>query len=84
MSTNADLEALAEELRQLRNDLHKVAKTTERLVKDAGEEAVEMGEDTWRSAKEKVERKIEERPLGSAAIALGIGVVLGLLVGGRR
>ena len=90
-ATSADFEALFDELKQLRADLAKVAKVTESLVKHAGGEATdfatEAGEQAWKKAKgsfEDVTKQIEERPLGSAAIALGVGVLLGLIVSGRR
>lgn len=84
MSTNADLAALTEQLAKLRTDLDKVSKAAETLLRSAGADAVETGSAAWASAKETLERKIEERPIGAAAIALGIGVILGLLFGGRR
>jgi ElaB/YqjD/DUF883 family membrane-anchored ribosome-binding protein len=84
MATSADLEALNAELKRLRADLDRVARATEKLVKNAGEDAMAAGEEAWSNAREKIERRIEERPLGAAAIALGIGMVLGFLFGGRR
>lgn len=83
MTTTADLAALTKELERLRNDLSKVAKATESLVRNARDDAMEMGGEVWESAKEKVERRVEEHPLQSAAIALGVGVVLGMLFSRR-
>ena len=84
MRTAEDFEALADELKRLRADLDRVAKATETLVRDARADAMDAGAETWRTAKEKVEHQIEERPFASAAIALGVGLVLGFLVSGRR
>jgi ElaB/YqjD/DUF883 family membrane-anchored ribosome-binding protein len=84
MSTASDLAALTKELNRLRADLDRVARATETLVRDAGEEALDAGREAWGSARENIERKIEERPLGAAAVAIGIGIVLGMLFGGRR
>ena len=83
MTTTADFEALAEELKQLRADLGKVAAATETLVSNAGKNARAYGQEGWKNAKETVERQIEEQPVASAAIALAIGVALGLIVSRR-
>lgn len=84
MGTAADLETLTKELNRLRTDLDRIAKAAETLIRDAGDEAVEAGQNAWTSARDKVERQVEERPLGVAAIAFGIGIVLGIFFGGRR
>lgn len=83
MTRKADLDALNAQLNRLRADLAKVADATEKLVRNAGEDALESGEEMWESAKERVERHIEEQPLKTAAIAMGIGVVLGMLFSRR-
>jgi ElaB/YqjD/DUF883 family membrane-anchored ribosome-binding protein len=84
MGTAADLEALTKELNRLRADLDRIAKATEKLVRHAGEEALDAGSEAWGTARETIERKIEERPIGAAAIAFGVGIVLGLIFGHRR
>jgi ElaB/YqjD/DUF883 family membrane-anchored ribosome-binding protein len=75
---------LTRELNRLRTDLDRIAKATETLVRNAGDEAFDVGREAFNSARDNLERKIEERPLSAAAIALGAGIVLGLLFGTRR
>jgi ElaB/YqjD/DUF883 family membrane-anchored ribosome-binding protein len=84
MGTAADPEALTKELNRLRADLDRIARATETLVRNTGEEASDVGREAFTSARDNIERKIEERPLSAAAIALGVGIVLGMMFGRRR
>jgi ElaB/YqjD/DUF883 family membrane-anchored ribosome-binding protein len=84
MGIAADLEALTKELGRLRADLDRIAGATETLVRHAGDEAMDAGREGFDNARENIERRIEERPLSAAVIALGAGIVLGLIFAGRR
>lgn len=84
MARTSDIDKIAAELERLRNDLSRVAKATENLVRNTRDDALEMGEEAWDSARETVERRIGEHPLQSAAIAVGVGVLIGMFFLHRR
>ena len=86
-----DVEALAEEVKRLRADISKIADLLRQTAEHAGEEAANRaraaGEQAWSGAKVTADewlQRIEEKPVQSTAIAFGIGLVFGLLFGGRR
>ncbi|HEY2446610.1 MAG TPA: hypothetical protein VGI20_12820 [Rhizomicrobium sp.] len=90
-ATESDVQALSDELKQLRTEFAKLGQLLESAARNAGNEAAQAaratGERAWSEVKRSADdltQRIEERPVSAAAIAFGIGVVLGLLFGGRR
>lgn len=86
-----DVEALTQEVQKLRDDFAKIAELLRTTAGHAGEEAATQaraaGERAWTGAKSTADellQRIETRPVQSTAIALGIGILLGLIFGGRR
>ena len=86
-----DVDALSEEVKKLRADFMKLADVLKATAGHAGEEAAHQarvaGERAWSGAKSQADeliQRIEDRPLHSTAVAFGVGLVLGLLFGGRR
>lgn len=89
--TESDVQALSGELRQLRAEFVRLGQVLESAARNAGNEAAQAaratGERAWSEVKrgaDELTQRIESRPVTSAATAFGIGVVLGLLFGGRR
>jgi ElaB/YqjD/DUF883 family membrane-anchored ribosome-binding protein len=86
-----DMEALTEEVKRLRADFTKIADLLRLTAEHAGEEAATQaraaGEKAWTGAKSTADellQRIEGKPVQSTAIAFGIGLIFGLLFGGRR
>jgi len=86
-----DMEALQEEVKRLRADFTKIAELLRTTAGHASEEAASQaraaGEKAWSSAKgtaDELLQRIEGKPVQSTAIAFGIGLIFGLLFGGRR
>ena len=86
-----DVEALAEEVKRLRADFAKIADLLRQTAEHAGEEAASRarvaGEQAWSGAKSTADemlQRIEAKPVQSTAIAFGVGLIFGLLFGGRR
>ena len=86
-----DMEALTEEVKRLRADFTKITELLRQTAEHAGEEAASQarmaGEKAWTGAKSTADellQRIESKPVQSTAIAFGIGLVFGLLFGGRR
>jgi ElaB/YqjD/DUF883 family membrane-anchored ribosome-binding protein len=89
--TTEDLAMLRAEMASLRADLGKISDTLQALARHGGEEALdkatraaeklqdEIGKKTQRLAQE-----IEQKPLTAVLTAFGLGVLLGMLFGGRR
>ena len=89
--TTADIAALQTEIKQLRTDFAKIAGTMRELashgVAEAEEKVAASADRVWTEAKrhaQNVGREIEERPIASALTAFATGVILGLLMSGRR
>lgn len=89
--TSRDTDALIAELKQLRAEFTKLGELLQTTARHAGEDALERarasGEKAWNDARtgaEDVIGKIEENPVSSAGIAFGVGILLGLIFGGRR
>jgi ElaB/YqjD/DUF883 family membrane-anchored ribosome-binding protein len=86
-----DMEALTEEVKRLRADFAKIADLLRMTAEHAGEEAAtqarQAGERAWTGAKSTADellQRIEGKPVQSTAIAFGVGLIFGLLFGGRR
>jgi ElaB/YqjD/DUF883 family membrane-anchored ribosome-binding protein len=89
--TQDDLKTLRAELAQLRADFGKIAETMQNIVKDGSADAIGRARQAAEKLREDVSQKterlaqeIEQRPLTAALTAFGIGLVLGLLFGGRH
>jgi ElaB/YqjD/DUF883 family membrane-anchored ribosome-binding protein len=90
-STAEDLNALRAELANLRADLGRISDTLKDVVKHGREEAVgkateaaqKLQDEIGRRA-DRLSREIEQKPLTAVFTAFGLGVLLGLLFGGRR
>lgn len=90
----SDLKTLRDDLSKLGKDVLNASRNT---AESAGEAAraearkrLEQLGDAWESTKDRgaaakhdVERRIEEHPLASVMIALGVGVVIGKLIDRR-
>ena len=90
-ATESDVQALSDELKQLRSEFARLGQLLESAARNAGNEAAQAaratGERAWNEVKKGADdlaQRIESRPVTAAATAFGIGVVLGLLFGGRR
>jgi ElaB/YqjD/DUF883 family membrane-anchored ribosome-binding protein len=90
-ATESDVQALSDELKQLRAEFTKLGQLLESAARNAGSEAAQAaratGERAWSEVKKGADdltQRIEARPVTSAATAFGIGVVLGLLFAARR
>jgi len=90
-ATEAEVQALSDELKQLRAEFVRLGQLLESTARTAGTEAAQAARATGERAWDEVRRRsddlagrIESRPVTSAATAFGIGVFLGLLFAGRR
>lgn len=82
---------LSEEMTGLRADFAKIAETLTNFVRQRAEEAAakfhDSTEQPWCCAKhsfEDVKKKIQDEPVTASLVALGIGLILGLLLSGGR
>lgn len=89
--TETNVDALAGEFKQLRGEFARIASLLEQTARSAGAEAASRaraaGESVWaetQSTADHVAKKIKDQPLASAGVAFGVGVLLGLIFGGRR
>lgn len=90
-ATESDVRALSDELKQLREEFARLGQLLESVARNAGNEAAQAARATseraWSEVKKSADElahRIETRPVTSAATAFGIGIVLGLLFGGRH
>jgi len=89
--TDPDLQALAAEVKHLREDFARVGTVVEDLVRHrasaAAGEASRRANEAWdeinRTA-ENAAHTIEQNPLSTIGGAFGLGLVLGMLFSGRR
>lgn len=87
-----DVQKLSEEMTELKAGFTRIAETLADLVRLRGQEAASKlhntANDTWAEAKESldgVKKKIHDEPVTAAAVAFGVGLVLGIILfGGRR
>jgi ElaB/YqjD/DUF883 family membrane-anchored ribosome-binding protein len=89
-ATDADIQALIAELKVLRADITKIAEIVKDTARHGSEEAAERIRETaergWDEARTRAAglmEEMEERPMQSALVIFGVGVLLGLLVGRR-
>jgi ElaB/YqjD/DUF883 family membrane-anchored ribosome-binding protein len=90
-TVEGDIKALQDEIRQLRRDLSDIAATLRDTVQHGREEVVERARESGEHVQHKATKaaqdaihEIEEKPLSSALTAFGVGLVMGLLMHGRR
>jgi ElaB/YqjD/DUF883 family membrane-anchored ribosome-binding protein len=86
-----DTARISEEVSGLKAEVAKVLEAVTEFIRSRGAEAAAKihgtAEETWSEAKEKigcVKKKIHEEPLAATAVAFGIGLVIGLIVSGRK
>ena len=89
-TTEADIQALMAEMKVLRADFTKIGEILKDAARHGSAEAAdrirETAERCWSQAREHAKGlidEIEERPVQSAMVIFGIGIILGLLVGRR-
>jgi len=85
-TVEADVEALAEEVKQLRAAIDKIVGLLGQTARDGSDEAIRMarerGERAWADARTTADdlvHRIEEKPVASAAAAFGLGLLFGML-----
>jgi ElaB/YqjD/DUF883 family membrane-anchored ribosome-binding protein len=88
---NEETSKFSDEISGLRAEFARVADTVSEFVKTRGAEAAAKIQDTagegWAEAKKKIDcvgKKIHEEPVTSAAIAFGVGLLIGLIFSNRR
>ncbi|HVJ51561.1 MAG TPA: hypothetical protein VM689_03820 [Aliidongia sp.] len=93
MTTKEEAEAqtLIEEMRQLRADFARIGETVRGMVDhhtaELKDTAAAAAETAWKKAKgsaDTVVAEIDSKPIASALIALGVGLVLGSILFSRR
>ena len=90
-STEPDLATLQADIQQLRADFAKIAADMRGMANSgytqAKGQAQESAEKVWDEVRRQVGtvgREIEERPVASALVSFATGLVLGMLLSGRR
>jgi ElaB/YqjD/DUF883 family membrane-anchored ribosome-binding protein len=91
MAADPSINTVVEEMKQLRTDISRISEALVGVARHQANEAAarvrNAAEDGWsetKGAAAGVARKIEEQPLTASAIAFGIGMVMGMLLTGRR
>lgn len=86
-ATDKELQELKDEFSELKSELSQIGKTVSQLarsatdegrnrVRAAADQSREQARETWSA----FEKEVEERPMTSIAIAIGIGFILGKLL----
>lgn len=80
-----------ETLVEAEKKLHELTQRAERLVQEGLEKLrvqsriyAEEAERSFEAAQKYISESVHERPVSTTAIALGVGVLVGLLIGGGR
>lgn len=88
---NEDTAKISEEVTGLKAEIAKIAESVSEFIRTRGHDAASRiqgtAEDTWNGTKQKlttVKHKIEEEPVAATAVAFGVGLVVGLILSGRR
>ena len=88
--TDVEFEVLKDDLDKLRGQFAELTDLLRASARHAGDEAANQarraGEAAWKQARGKAEdviSQIEEKPVTSAAIAFGVGILLGILFARR-
>jgi ElaB/YqjD/DUF883 family membrane-anchored ribosome-binding protein len=91
MANQEDVKKLTDDVSELKAGFTRIAETLADLVRLRGQEAASRiqntAQGTWTEAKETldgVKQKIHDEPVTAAAVAFGIGLVLGILLFGAR
>jgi ElaB/YqjD/DUF883 family membrane-anchored ribosome-binding protein len=86
-----DTSKISDEVSGLKAEISKIAETVADFVRSRGQDAAarlqDTAEETWSEAKQKldcVNKKIHEEPVTAAAVAFGIGLIIGLIFSSRR
>lgn len=86
-ATDKELQQLKDEFSALKNELSDMGKTLSQLAKSASNEgrdriraAADQSREQARQTWGAFEKEVEDRPMTSLAIALGIGFILGKLL----
>ncbi len=78
-ATDQDVETLKKDFRSLKSDVSALSSAIKELVADETRAAkVKL-----KKAEKQVEHEIEEHPMASVGIAMGIGFIIGMLVDRR-
>ena len=90
-SSDADLQSLRAEFKNLRDDFAKIGDILKDVARNRGAEAADRirstAEKGWseaRSTAQNVLEEMEERPLGTAMVVFVAGLLFGLMLGSRR
>lgn len=88
---NEEVKKLSDDVGELKAGFTRLAETLTDLVRQRGQEAATRlqgtAEDTWSEAKqhfEGVKQKIHEEPMTAVVAAFGIGLLVGIVLFGRR
>jgi ElaB/YqjD/DUF883 family membrane-anchored ribosome-binding protein len=91
MAAELSIEKLVEEIRNLRSDFSWIGESligrARQQTAEAAARVRQAAEGTWSEARDAaagVTDRIEDQPLVATAIAFGIGMLLGMLLTGRR
>ena len=91
MAAELSLEKLVEEIKNLRSDLSWASESlfgrARQQTAEAAARVRQAAEGTWSEARDAaatVTDRIEDQPLVATAIAFGVGMLLGMLLTGRR
>ncbi|MGB8602493.1 MAG: hypothetical protein WCD42_09890 [Rhizomicrobium sp.] len=88
---NEDTAKISEEVTGLKADIARIAESVSEFIRTRGQDAASRiqgtAEETWNETKQKlgcVKQKIQDEPVAATAVAFGVGLVVGLLLSGRR